>query len=364
MLARELGTIARQLSSTASPQKRIADAVGHLAEVLGAQAAVVYQRSLVSGATPLIYSRGLSAETVGSMTTGSLAPRLEAFVNVVAVAGRWRRSHLAGSLFDQNEGLRMAASFPVWSAGRVAGLLILAWQVENELSDDELVLSETAATLLGVALRDEQLTERGAERAVLRERSRLARDIHDSVTQSLTAVVLNLEAAKRELPRTTKPALAIDSAISLARASLRDLRRSIWNLRAEVNRTRSLAESMEESAAPLRAAGINCAIEVHGSSDNLAEELLAAAMSIAREALANVLRHSRAQRAEVTIHISETQLSLSVTDDGVGVVDLPNPGSFGIVGMQERATGLGGMVRVTTFPGHGTRVECVLPNDC
>ena len=99
----------------------------------------------------------------------------------------------------------------------------------------------------------------------------------------------------------------------------------------------------------------------HEEIRQLADDIIAALLSIAREALTNVLRHSGAARAEVLVNIDDDRVVMAITDDGVGAIEEPGPGSFGISGMRERAASFGGELSVHAVAGLGTRVECVLP---
>ena len=243
--------MAGELSASTSARDRTERVVAVLRESLDVHAAVVYQRHMVSGEAPMVYSCGISPELAQHMTDRRLdADRvagLEAFINVVAVAGRPRLSDLRGTVYDTLDQLVWSAAFPVSCGTDVVGVLILAWREHVELTPDQLELCETAAALIGVALRQDALIEREAELATLRERARLARDIHDSATQAITASVLNIEAADRALD--TDPAaarVALDTAKQLARDTLAELRRSIWNLRSGLLQERSFADALEK----------------------------------------------------------------------------------------------------------------------
>jgi signal transduction histidine kinase len=362
--ASALGEIARVLSSAGSERARIERTVHRLAGIVGADAAVFYQRSMVRGAAPLVYTYSLSPYTIEQLTGSELQVTMEAFVNLVAVGGNVRQAPISETAyFAREEGLRWASSFPVWSVDHVAGVLILGWKRRNRpLSEEHTAICEAAANLIGAAIRSDVELERGTELAILRERARIARDIHDSATQSITAIVLNLEAAgrvDRRVPRTTRD--AIEESLTVARAALVELRRSIWNLRVGAGAGRSIADSLAAVTGPLQAAGIACDIQVHGSTERLADDIIAALLSIARESLTNILRHSGAARAEVLVNIDDDRVVMAITDNGVGAIEPPGPGSFGISGMRERAAAFGGELSVHAVAGLGTRVECVLP---
>lgn len=358
--------MAGELSASTSARDRTERLVAVLRESLSVHAAVVYQRRPVSGEAPMVYSCGISADLAQHMTDRQLDPErvaaLEAFINVVAVAGRPRISDLQGTVYDKIDRLLWSVAFPVSCGTEVVGVLILAWREPVELTPDQADLCETASALIGVALRQDALIERESELATLRERARLARDIHDSATQAITASVLNIEAADRALESDPAAARqALDAAKQLARDTLAELRRSIWNLRSSLLQERSLHDALEKIAAPLRAAGIRCSVEVHGATGDIPAEIGEAAISIAREAASNVLKHSGAMSAEMVLVATVSGVIVSVTDNGKGMADSVSDGSFGLIGMEERAHSVRGSLRVSSYPGHGTRVEAYLP---
>jgi signal transduction histidine kinase len=292
-----------------------------------------------------------------------LIQNMEAIVDVIAVSGRVRYSDLRGGFWEHEEGLQMAAHIPIQSGAEPVGEMIFAWTHPRKLTKRELDICETAAWLVGMELRQAGLVTRASEGAALRERARLAREIHDSVTQTVTAAVLNIEAADRAMendPAQARDALAI--AKQLGRESLVALRRSIWDLRAALQQGKTFESVLNEACAPLRAAGVHCAIEVRGTSEGTSAEQRAAAVSVAKEALTNVLRHANASTVEVVVNFAPGGLMLTVTDDGDGMATPIPETSFGILGMRERATSAGGDLRLSSYPGHGTRVEVQFPN--
>jgi signal transduction histidine kinase len=288
---------------------------------------------------------------------------LEARGDVNAGAGRVRSSGLRGGFWERDEGLQTAAHIPIHSGSDAVGEMIFAWPTPRKLNKRELDLCETAAWLVGMALRQAGLVTRATEGAALRERARLAREIHDSVTQTVTAAVLNIEAADRAMetdPAQARHALGI--AKQLGRESLVALRRSIWDLRAAMNRGKTFESVLNDACEPLRADGIHCSVEVRGTGEGITAEQRAAAASVAKEALTNVHRHAHASTVEIVVNFAPGGLALTVTDDGEGMTTPISETSFGILGMRERAASAGGDLRLSSYPGHGTRVEAHFPN--
>lgn len=359
--------IARDLGSATSVREGTGRAMVSLGEALETHTVLLYARRQQSDEPPLIFAAGLSEEMIGRLSREDADPQLtqsmEAIVDVIAVAGRVRYSDLRGGFWERDEGLQMAAHIPIHSGNEAVGEMIFAWPTPRKLNKRELDLCETAAWLVGMALRQAGLVTRATEGAALRERARLAREIHDSVTQTVTAAVLNIEAADRAMetdPAQARHALGI--AKQLGRESLVALRRSIWDLRAAMNRGKSFDTVLNEACDPLRTAGVHCTVEVRGTTEGTTAEQRAAAMSVAREALTNVLRHAHASTVEVVLNLAPTGLVLTVTDDGDGMTTPISETSFGILGMRERAASAGGDLRLASYPGHGTRVEVHFPN--
>lgn len=358
--------MAGELSLSSSARDRTERLVAVLRESLDVRAAVVYERRRAGGQAPMVYSCGISEELRGHMTDRRLDPErvaaLETFIADVSIARKPRTADLVGTVYQEIDGLRWAMSFPVSSGDEVVGVLILAWPQAVALEEEQLDLCETAAALIGVALRQDALIEREAELATLRERARLARDIHDSATQAVTAAVINIEAAGRALDSDPVSARqALDAAKQLARETLAELRRSIWNLRSSLLQERSIGDALDVIAQPLRSAGLRCTIDVLGATSEIPADTAEAAISIAREAASNILRHSGAVSAEISLVVTHSSVVLAVADDGTGLPGEVAEGSFGLIGMEERAHSVGGTLRVSSYPGQGTRVEAYLP---
>ena len=204
------------------------------------------------------------------------------------------------------------------------------------------------------------------EQAMERERSRMATHIHDTVSQSLTAIMLQLRAAELELRVNLKTAeVYLQRATSVARDSLADLRSSIWTLSHESLETEDLSEALSFLAKQLFAAtpvALELSLQQEGST--LPREVRHEILWISKEALANVLKHAKATKVNIELLCGKKDVQLRVGDDGrgFGPVRLPNAkGSFGLISMRKRAERLGGTVVVDSQPGKGTRVVAVVP---
>lgn len=195
-------------------------------------------------------------------------------------------------------------------------------------------------------------------KAILEERNRLARDIHDNLAQGFAAILMQLQAAQREA-RSLPPAVAssIETAVDLARRHLTEARRSVGALRPNVGNGEDVATALKRLAdLGQRTTDVPIDLvvdELPRFGDGVEREILA----IAQEALTNAVRHARARR--ITIRASTVQsvgLRLSVADDGRGIAREPSTSGFGMTSMQERADRIGASLTIVTAPRSGTEV--------
>jgi two-component system NarL family sensor kinase len=215
--------------------------------------------------------------------------------------------------------------------------------------------------LVGLALRTARLSAEGRELAVLEERTRLAREIHDTLAQQLTGIVLQLEAAEVFLDRDQLRARqVVVGARDQARSALAEARRSVWDLRPAPLEQTGLAAAVSHEARQWQArTGISARVRTHAlpSPLSLDPQTEVALFRIVQEALANVARHSHAGRVDIRLELRHGELRLTVRDDGDGFDAGAVPtGCFGLVGMAERARLAGATLEVDSTPGAGTRV--------
>ncbi len=280
-------------------------------------------------------------------------------VNVV-VCSRLR------NLVDGTDGLAYHASIPLYARGKEVGVLNVASPDWRELSPEDLRLLHTVGDLLGMAVERTRLFARSAEVGALRERNRLAREIHDTLAQRLTAIILQLETSQALLEAgatSAQVAETVDQALTLARIGLEEARRSVADLRAAPLEGRTLVEALEQLVQETTAsAGLPVAWRVEGSVRPLPVRVEVALYRIAEEALRNVVEHARASQAQLRLTFLPRAVHLAVTDDGMGFDPLEIPSdAFGIRGMRERAQLLGGSLSVQSQPGQGTRLRVTLP---
>jgi signal transduction histidine kinase len=216
-----------------------------------------------------------------------------------------------------------------------------------------------------VASRTEEVLQQQRRLAVLEERSRVARDLHDSVSQSLYSVTLFSEAARRHLVARNAAAAeqSLDQLIGASRQALKEMRLMVYELRPPELENRGLIGAMRQRLSSVEErAGIEALIEAPASLV-LPEDLEPELYSLAQEALNNALRHGNARSVKLVLqHVGEA-IQLEVRDDGVGFDPgtLQTTGGMGIRGMEERAHALGGRLLVESAPGEGTLVRVQIP---
>ena len=227
----------------------------------------------------------------------------------------------------------------------VAGLALLAWQL--------------------YALRLRQVRARFD--AVLQERNRIARELHDNLAQEILGVSVQLEIVTRlwnSSPEASRTHL--DRARALVRSSMAEARRYVWDLRSQSLDDRDLPAALAEMTRRLTAeSGVHTQFEVGGTLRPLPKQLENNLLRIGQEAVNNAVRHARAENISVRLVFDATSVRLNVRDDGRGFdADAQGNGAgghFGLVGMRERAREMGGEVRVGSRPGEGCEVEVNVP---
>jgi len=254
------------------------------------------------------------------------------------------------------------------AAPLLLGNRTLGWMTIASLRDDEcggewrVALLEAIARQGTLALHHNRLAEQSRveerRKAILEERNRLARDIHDNLAQGFAAILMQLQAAQRT-PAAIPPAIAssVETAVELARTHLTEARRSVGALRPNVGDGEDIATALKRLADRSQrttSMPIDVVVdELPRFGDIVEREII----GIAQEALTNAVRHSRGRR--VTIRASTDQalgVRLSVADDGRGIARDRASGGFGMTSMQERAERIGASLTIVTAPRNGTEV--------
>ena len=276
--------------------------------------------------------------------------------------------------------MRSFLGVPIVARGRVIGAFYLTEKQGADVFDagDQQVI-EMLAAHAAIAIENARLYERSRELSILEERNRLARELHDSVTQKLFGVVLAAEAAATLLDRDrdrdgdrgrerdgagggggAQAREQIARLQELAQGAMEELRSLIFELRPAAPATEGLATALRKHVEVLRRVHEqDIALRVAGRP-RLAPRAEGEVFRIAQEAVHNALRHAAAEHIEVTLDARDGALALTVADDGAGF-DAAAPAlrarRLGLTSMEERARALGGTLAVESRPGAGTRVR-------
>ena len=249
---------------------------------------------------------------------------------------------------------------PIVARGKVAGAFYLTdKEGADTFSDDDQALIETFAAHAALAIENARLHERSRELSIVEERNRLARELHDAVTQKLFGVVLAAESGTALLARDLDAAGAqLELVRELAGEAMEELRSVIVHLRPPALEDEGLAVALAKHVDVLRRAHRR-AIELDVSGECVVPERIETdVFRIAQEALNNALRHAGAARIELRLRCADESLDLAIADDGVGF----DPGAarsrrLGLTTMAERAAAIGGALEIESAPGAGTTVR-------
>jgi PAS domain S-box-containing protein len=256
-------------------------------------------------------------------------------------------------------------SVPIVVKDEAYGALTFYYRDPHSCSEEEFRLALSVADQAALALESARLREQAEQAAAMEERGRLARELHDSVTQSLYSVTMYAEAAARMM--NTSPEAAAEhlrEARDTAQEALREMRLLIYQLRPPVVAQGGLAVALQlRLDAVERRGGIRADLLVEGH-DRLSPGTQAELYQIAQEALNNALKHAHAGQVHVRLHLGDAETHLEIQDDGVGfdLAAAQAGGGLGLPGMRERLQELGGRLEINTAPGQGTKVVVEVPS--
>jgi two-component system NarL family sensor kinase len=269
-------------------------------------------------------------------------------------------------LVDGTGGLRYHASIPLYAGEKKLGVMNVASPQWRGLSPEDLQLLSTIGDLLAIAVERARLYDRSARLGAVEERNRLAREIHDTLAQGLTATSLQLESAEALLDHEAGAERArepLRRALALTRSNIDEARRSVLDLRAAPLEGRSLPEALKTLVDRWEAeTGVATRFKAINGSHPLPPRVEVALYRVCQEALTNVARHARASRVTVRLLATPDWVRLVVQDDGRGFdPSFVAEDRHGVVGMRERVGTIGGFLEVESEPDGGTRVEVTVP---
>ena len=202
------------------------------------------------------------------------------------------------------------------------------------------------------------------EAAVLRERDRMARDLHDTVAKGFTGIIVQLEAAEDALQRSdlTQTAAHLRRVGKLARDGLAEARRSVQALRPRLLEDQSLSAALRRLLREITpGSGLKAGLVCRGVARELTPQTEEGLLRIGQEALTNTLKHARAGRFQLRLTFQPGEVRLEAFDDGCGFDSAAAEKGYGLIGMKERVARLGGRIRIASSSGRGTRIAVSIP---
>lgn len=315
---------------------------------------------------------GYTAGLQRAYRDGVDSPSLEAFrARRPVLVGDFRRALLADPLygpihhFVRGVPWDIVYSLPLVSRGRALGAIFFCFLPDRHPDEDEQTFLRAVADQAAVVVETSGLFAEAREKAALEERQRLARELHDSVSQALYGIALGTRTAQKLAERDPgRVAEPLEYVLSLAEAGLAEMRALIFELRPESLESEGLLAALEKHAAALDA---RHGIQVE---DDLREEpevslqAKEALYRIAQEALHNTVKHARARKVGIKLSCDDGLVCVEISDDGVGFDAREDfPGHLGLRSMRERVARLGGALEIRSEPGSGTTVRASLPSD-
>jgi signal transduction histidine kinase len=245
----------------------------------------------------------------------------------------------------------------------VIGVLHVCRSNEHRFSTADLRLMTTLADLVAVALQNTRFLQQAQEIAALEERNRLARELHDSVSQALYGIALGTQTARKMLDKDSRRlGETLDYILTLAEAGMTEMRALIFELRPESLETEGIVVALAKLGASIQARhGIDVRLELD-TEPALSVPAKESLYRVVREALHNVVKHANAKQIILRTKCGHDSVNVAIIDDGIGFESGQDfPGHLGLHSMQERVMQLGGSFEIDSVPNEGTIVKLTLP---
>jgi len=254
---------------------------------------------------------------------------------------------------------------PLFVAGNVTGLISIRFMQSRKFRREEIELTRALSHQAMLAIQLMRLSKQSRQSAVIAERNRMARDIHDTLAQGFTGVIMQLEAAKGAAARgdCSETASHIERAGDLARSSLGEARRSVRALRPRSLKDGTLYMALEDLLKRMsNGTDLNAELRIEGEQRAIPPHWEEGLLRITQESLTNTIKHAQARNFRVTLHLAAEEVGLQLVDDGLGFDPQEEHDGFGLVGMKERADQIGGQFVVRSKRGLGTEILVTLKN--
>ncbi len=261
-------------------------------------------------------------------------------------------------------GTKKYLRIPTLMGGRVKGFIGIRHGARPPYRPEEIELAQALAHQAMLAIQLNEFAEQRRQSSILEERTRMARDIHDTLAQGFTGVVVQLEAAEDAIAccRRKEANLHLRRAAELARRSLSEARRSVHALRPEALKNGNFWEALKGIIRNTTAGtGLRTTFRLTGKVRDMPFAWQENLLRIGQEALTNALRYARARKFQTRLSFTGRQIRLELHDDGDGFkLTAPHDG-MGLIGMRERAAQMGGTLKINTARGKGTKIVVSIP---
>jgi PAS domain S-box-containing protein len=383
--AAELARANRALKQTLdvlATENRIDDVLGHVltvaTHVLGGCGSLLWLRDAEKNTTRLhlFYHNQIlmPGSTSGHRLSGQEVSldRKDLFVLSVFkfTQPMWHAVETSTTLSDEakaylkRQGVEALLGVPLILGEETIGVIIVRFAHMRDFGSVEIELAQGLAQQATLALQLTRLAEQARNAAVTEERNRMAREIHDTLAQSFTGILIQLQAAEQVLNGSqSESKVHLDSAMRLARAGLGEARRSVFALRPQLLQGGDIVHALNLLVNSIQAESqIKIGLSVHGSPPAMTSDMESNLLRIVQEAVTNAIKHSGGAEIQVRLHIEPDVLKLIVEDDGNGFdPHVPNLNrGFGLISMHERADRIGGELTILTQPGSGTKVHLLI----
>ncbi len=313
-------------------------------------------KSLLLRSGQLVFSADLSGEGTAQfadLRRGSLL-RVQG-ICLVRSGGLWKLPETVRLLVRERKDIQVLRSPSWWSQQATLWLLGITFSA--------LVVAALGLVFLARKVREQMkvIREKARVSAVLEERHRIARELHDSLEQELTAITLHLDlATARFAERPEEARQALEMARRMSRRSMQEARRSVWDLRCEWLETGDLVSALRKTVQSNQQDSPTVELIFHGEPRRLETAAEMNLLRIGQEAMANAVRHAQANRIVMELDYRCDPVALTISDDGRGF-QIPAgmaalSGHFGLLDMRERAQALGCSLHIESRPGRGTRI--------
>jgi signal transduction histidine kinase len=270
---------------------------------------------------------------------------------------------------EELSAIKSELAVPVRIGDKNLGVLDIESNELDAFSEADLFTAQTLADQVAIAIENARLYQATGQIAVMEERNRMAREIHDTLAQGFTGIILQLEAAEQAIETDMNQVQQhLNKARSLARGSLNEARRSVWNLRSAALEQLSLAEALRQEVFVFAQNNdIRTRFDVSEKVRELPPEVDTAILRICQEALTNIKKHANASEVKVDLTFEDSEVTLNIRDNGVGLQSNgPNEGEkshrgFGLISMRERARNVGGTLELQSEPGKGAQIKVTIP---